>query len=322
MSNSSWPPSADIYSLQQRAVTVSAIRDFFAARQVWEVDTPLVARYSVTDPHMEVFDVSDPLDQGRRYFLQTSPEYAMKRLLAAGSGPIYQISKAFRRGESGKRHNPEFTLLEWYRPDYDHFQLMDEVEALVASLLNSVKPFERKSYRDIFIEHLAIDPNQHDCQSLRQFAHSQLDVQMDSDNRDDWLNLLLAECIEPQLGIETPLFIFDYPASQAALAKIGIDDHGDSVAQRFELYSNGVELANGYFELTDEKEQAARFENDNKLREKFGKPYRENDVFLLAAMAAGLPSCAGVALGLDRLMMLILNKESIKNVVSFSIDRI
>ena len=316
-----WQPSASLTTLKARADLLATIRQFFSARNILEVDTPLLAKYSVTDPYMEVLTADNPIGERDRYFLQTSPEYAMKRLLASGSGPIYQLCKAFRRGEAGGRHNPEFTMLEWYRPGFDHHQLMDEIEELVSQVLTSHKPFGRISYRDLFLDAFAIDPHTSDCETVRAIARQHLDIQMTSDQKDDWLNLLLAEIIEPGLGVDTPVFIIDYPASQSALARVDVDKNGIEVAQRFELYSQGVELANGYFELIDVYEQKQRFEKDHQLRQKLSAPDIEADQFLLAAMEQGLPSCAGVALGVDRLLMLNRKLATIGETISFSVDR-
>ncbi|HEB27175.1 MAG TPA: EF-P lysine aminoacylase GenX [Porticoccus sp.] len=316
-----WQPTATLESIKARAELLTSIRQFFSERQVLEVETPLLARYSVTDPHMDVLMADSPVGNGDRYYLQTSPEYAMKRLLASGLGSIYQIAKAFRRGEQGGRHNPEFTMLEWYRPGFTHHQLMDEVEALVASIIGCEHVFARKSYRQMFQQHFDFDPHLVDVGVVKAVAHQHLDVQMDSDNKDDWLNVLLAEIIEPALGVDVPIFIVDYPASQSALAKVSKDEAGVSIAQRFELYVDGVELANGYFELTDAEEQKKRFQHDQQLRADLGRAEMEQDKYLLAAMASGLPSCAGVAMGLDRLLMLAQGVVSINEVLAFPVDR-
>ncbi|MFA7555365.1 MAG: EF-P lysine aminoacylase EpmA [Spongiibacteraceae bacterium] len=334
MNNPPWQPAASIETLQQRAALLRRVRQFFAERDVLEVETPALARYSVTDPAMEVLSTDNPMGHpnGERYYLQTSPEYAMKRLLVAGSGAIYQLGKAFRKGERGSRHNPEFSMLEWYRPGFDHLQLMAEVEALISQVFFSTQslvtaepfassPFEKISYRDLFQQYLAIDPHRLDCAHLQAIARAKLDVQMQSDNRDDWLNLLLAELIEPHLGHTVPVFVYDYPASQAALAKVVCDQHGNWVAQRFELYAKGIELANGYFELTDAQEQSQRFQQNQQSRRQQQLADIESDQFLAAALAEGLPSCAGVALGFDRLVMLSLGKNTIDEVLAFPVDR-
>lgn len=316
-----WHPTASIEILQKRAAILAQIRQFFSRRQVWEVDTPLLARYSVTDPHMQALTADNPQGLAEPYYLQTSPEYAMKRLLAAGSGAIYQICKAFRKGEQGSRHNPEFSMLEWYRPGFDHHQLMAEVEALVKDVLGDRPGFEVLTYRQLFQQHIDIDPHRADALQLQVIARDRLDVQMHSDNKNDWLNLILAEIIEPRLGVERPVFIYDYPADQSALARVSIDAEGVPVAQRFELYVDGLELANGYFELGDVAQLQQRFAQDRDRREQEQLDSIADDAYLLAAMQAGLPDCAGVALGLDRLMMLATASGSIKDVLAFPADR-
>ena len=316
MVDDNWRPSAAIEQLNKRAELLALIRRFFAQRNVLEVETPLLSHYSVTDPHLDAFSVDEPA-----LFLQTSPEYAMKRLLAAGSGPIYQLGKAFRKAERGSRHNPEFTMLEWYRPGYDHLQLMDEVAALIGQVLGTSHNVEQITYRQAFEQYLGIDPHGADLNSLKAIADQYIDIQMRSDNCDDWLNLLLAEVIEPELGRTQPVFLYEYPVSQAALAKVGPDSSGVMVAQRFELYINGIEVANGYHELTDVAQLEKRFVSDQTLRAQLGKAHRAADKQLLAAMRAGLPDCAGVALGVDRLLMLAQGADSIDQVLAFPIER-
>lgn len=324
MTDDLWRPSAALQTLKQRAVLMASLRQFFAERDVLEVETPLLARFGVTDPYMDLLTADNPLlggqVRGERYYLQSSPEYAMKRLLAAGSGPIYQICKAFRAGEQGSRHNPEFSMLEWYRPGFDHHQLMAEIAELLVAVLDSPEP-KKISYGELFEQHFSIDPHCAAIETLELLARQHLDIQMASDNRDDWLNLLIAEVIEPTLGFDVPTFIYDYPASQAALAKLSVDQHGCSVAQRFELYINGIELANGYYELTDSAEHERRIQLDQQQRVTMVRPPMAADEHLLAALESGLPDCAGVALGLDRLIMLALGCEHIEQVLSFSVDR-
>lgn len=316
-----WAPSAPIENLRLRAGVLASIRRFFAKRQIMEVETPQLARFGVTDPHMQAIMADNPGVGDQPYYLQTSPEYAMKRLLMAGSGPIYQLCKAFRKDESGRLHNPEFTLLEWYRPGFNQFQLMDEVAALVEQVL-AVPSCRKLSYRSVFQQYLQIDPHVADCQSLKRLAQSHIDVQMQSDNRDDWLNVLLTGYIEPQFNATEPLFIYDYPASQAALATVCKDHTGTNVAQRFELYIGPVELANGYYELTDFGEHKRRFRQDQQQRQEHGQPNVASDEFLLAALAQqGLAACAGVAMGVDRLVMLALNQSSIGDVLAFPVAR-
>lgn len=323
MTELSWQPCAAIETLKQRAVVIAAIRDFFAERDVLEVETPLLARYSVTDPHMSAISADNPgaADDGQRHFLQTSPEYAMKRLLAAGSGPVFQICKAFRRGEQSRRHNPEFSMLEWYRPGFSMHQLMDEIDALLQTVLELSTPAQRISYRQVFIDFLQIDPMRANCAELEKKARQHLQVHMRSDDKDDWLNLMIAELIEPKLAELGAVFIHHYPVSQAALARIETDEDGIDAGCRFELYIGGLEIANGYDELTDVAEQRRRFEMEQQQRMTMAKTVHDADAFLLAALDAGLPPCSGVALGLDRLVMLALKQTEIADVLAFPVDR-
>ena len=285
-----------------------------------EVETPLLAKATVSDPHIDSMQVAVcgggvAGTSAQTHFLQSSPEFAMKRLLASGSGPIYQTCKAFRNGEQGKKHNPEFTLLEWYRPQYDDIKLMFEIEELMSLLLN-VEKIERTSYRQIFQHHLGIDPHVAELSDLKAIAKSQLQVAFEDDNKDVWLNLLLSHLIEPKLV--APIFIYDFPATQAALATLATDESGCLVAKRFELYIQGIELATGYFELIDPKEQRVRFSMDQARRKNLGLTQHPLDEKLLSALEHGLPSCAGVALGLDRLLMLLAGSETLEDVIAFS----
>ncbi len=320
--SASWRPTASLDLLRQRASLLNCIRAFFAQRQVLEVETPLLSQATVTDLHLDSMVVE--LHDSKRRFLQTSPEFAMKRLLAAGSGPIYQICKAFRRDEAGQRHNPEFTMLEWYRPGFDDQLLMAEIEALVCTCAEqsdngssdwAVSGFERISYRDLFLSRLDIDPFAASDQQLIDLARQQTASDHLTLSRDDALNLLMAVVIEPAL--QAPVFVTDFPASQASLAATELTDDGYRVARRFELFIRGMEIANGYLELTDAQEQARRFAADNQRREQGGLPVQPVDEFLLAALASGLPDCAGVALGFDRLLMLISDRQRIAEVISF-----
>ena len=258
------------------------------------------------------------LDDRRTRYLQTSPEYAMKRLLAAGSGAIYQICKVFRDGERGRRHNPEFTMLEWYRPGFDHHRLMDEVDALLQAVLGAAAA-ERISYADAFRRHAGIDPHAASDGELRSRVAALGVSGIAELDRDDLLNLLLTHTVEQRLGVSRPTFLFDYPASQAALARIRPGD--PPVAERFEVFIDGVELANGFHELADPDEQRRRFAADLEERRRRGLPEVAVDERLLAALAAGLPDCAGVALGVDRLVMLKAGTRNIADVIAFPIDR-
>lgn len=311
MNSRDWQPTTDRQMLQARAELLAAIRRFFSARGILEVDTPILSFGTGTDPALD--PVRALLFNGEA-FLQTSPEFAMKRLLAAGSGPIYQLAKAVRNGETGSRHNPEFTMLEWYRPGISLDELMDEVESLVAALLGPGR-FRRVTYSTLFEHHLGIDPFDCTPEDLKSLARTHIDTSLDSENPDHWLDLLFSHCIEPDL--QDPVFIMDYPASQAALAKVETDAQGRTVARRFELVIGGMEIANGYQELTDADEQRQRFDRDNARRRQEGLPELPVDERLLAALTHGLPECAGVAVGVDRLLMLKTGREDIGLVISF-----
>jgi lysyl-tRNA synthetase class 2 len=298
------------------------IRAFFQLRSVLEVETPLLSHATVTDLHLQSFSTEYHLSpqQKQTLYLQTSPEFAMKRLLAAGSGPIYQICKAFRNGgESGRYHNPEFTLLEWYRPGFNHHALMDEIEALLQTVLHTPLA-ERISYQELFYLHTNVNPHTASLQELQAASqHFNIPpVNNLADTRDNFLFLLMTHVIEPALRSKNVVFIYDFPASQAGLAKVR--QSSPPVAERFEVYINGIELANGFHELTDATEQEQRFNADLELRAKQGYPEVPIDQRLLAALKEGLSPCAGVALGLDRLIMLALAKTTIDEVISFPIS--
>ena len=311
-----WQPSASIATLQQRAHILHQIRQFFHERAIMEVETPLLCQHTVTDPYIDSFAIADHQPP---YYLQTSPEYSMKRLLAAGSGPIYQISKAFRREEQGSLHNPEFTLLEWYRPGFTHLDLIDEIDTFLQTLIQS-KPAQKITYHDLFDTHFAINPHTCSLESLHQCVAEHINApSLTSLNRDDCLNLLLTHVIEPTLGIQSPTFIYDYPASQAALAQIR--KGSPSVAERFELYINGIELANGFHELQDADEQYHRFQQDLQNRQQLNKALPKIDQRFITALQAGLPACAGVALGIDRLVTLACSHDALSESLSFDWPR-
>jgi lysyl-tRNA synthetase class 2 len=314
-----WLPSASLQNLQQRAEALATIRHFFLGRDVLEVETPLLASSTVPDVYIEsiAVEVKDG-NASQQNFLQTSPEFFMKRLLASGSGSIYQIAKAFRQEEKGTRHNIEFTLLEWYRLSYSLDQLMTELEQLVQEILDC-GPILRFTYREIFQQHLQIDPHQITLDELQQLASTEVDLSGKDLSKTDYLQLLLSNSIEPQL----PPFciIYDYPKQQAALSTLAIDEQGVVVAKRFELFGHGMELANGYFELSDAVEQRARFEADNAARKEKGLQTHDADEKLIAALESGLPSCSGVAVGVDRLLMLLLDAKNIGEVISFDSER-
>ncbi|SDU18219.1 EF-P lysine aminoacylase EpmA [Halopseudomonas salegens] len=314
-----WQPSASMATLRRRAVMQQTIRDFFAAREVLEVDTPILSAAAVADPMLEPMQTRVDRDgQARHCYLHTSPEYPMKRLLAAGSGAIWQLCRVFRNGEVGRRHNPEFSMLEWYRPGFDHHQLMDEVEALTSGLLGHSSA-RRVRYADVFAEHFAgLDIHACATSSLRALGEQHTGFKGEL-ARDGWLDLLFSHCIEPTL--QQPTFVYAYPASQAALARITASDDSYPVAARFEFFVGGMELANGYHELIDAAEQASRFAEDARKVQLLGQPPRPLDQNLLAALESGLPDCAGVALGFDRLLMLAEGAEHIAEVLAFPFER-
>ncbi len=306
-----WHPSASLDVIRQRARIYSQIRAFFNTRGCLEVDTPVLMPTTATDVNIDSLEVSC---NDLRLYLQTSPEYAMKRLLAAGSGSIFQICHAFRRGEAGRRHNPEFNLLEWYRVGYDYQRLMDEIELLVTTLSLSRCHFDRIRYRDLFRQSLQLDIDELAIEELRRQCERLVPGTDSSElDADQCLDLLLAVAIAPTL--QGYLFVYDYPISQAALARPS--DVDASVAERFELFYDGVELANGFSELTDATQQRRRFEQDNRARRERGLPELEIDERLLAALEFGIEDCAGVALGLDRLLMVLLEFDSIDQVLTF-----
>ena len=318
-----WRPAASLAALRARAELYAIIRRFFAAEGVLEVETPLASRAGLSDPALESWRTAWTT-QGRRVplWLHTSPEFPMKRLLAAGSGPIYQICKVFRDGERGRRHHPEFTLLEWYRPGWDSDRLITEVTDLVRLALGQPeRPVESLSYRQLFLDRLAIDPFRASLEDLAACARDQGiagvgDLDLD---RDGWLDLLLTHRLETGLGRGRLTFLRDYPPSQAALARLRPGP--EPVAERFELYLEGVELANGFAELTDAAEQRRRFEQDQANRHERGLPVPPLDEAFLVALAAGMPEAAGVALGLDRLLMAITGASHIDQVLAFPIER-
>ncbi|APE30053.1 EF-P lysine aminoacylase GenX [Halomonas aestuarii] len=319
-----WRPTAEIATLRARARLIAEVRAFFAERDVLEVETPVLGHGGSTEVHLASLSAEATTPAGReRLWLQTSPEFAMKRLLAAGSGPIFQLARSFRDGEVGRRHNLEFTMLEWYRPGLGLDELIDETAALVGRVLGREPgPLRRRRYRDLFREVLGIDPFTIPLEPLRRLAGETGGLEMGDSDRDGCLDLLMSFAIEPGLGRDGLDVVVDYPASQAALARHHRDpEDGEWVASRFELYREGLELANGYDELTDAAEQAARFAQDNAARRALGLAAVAVDERLLAALEAGLPAGSGVALGLDRLIQLALGKERVAEVMAFATPR-
>ena len=323
MGTQNWRPSASIELLKQRALILQKIRHFFAGRDVFEVDTPALSHATVTDEHLHSFSTQfqHPFaPQANTLYLQTSPEFAMKRLLCAGSGAIYQICKSFRNEETGRFHNPEFTMLEWYRPGFDHLQLMTEIDELM-QIIVGCDTAERVTYQAIFKQHLGCCPLTASLADIKTLAsqYGYAELAANENNKDTLLMLLFSQHVEPHIGQKRPCFVLDFPASQAALAKISSTN--PLVAERFELYFQGIELANGFHELTDGPEQLKRFQQDNVKRQNMGLHIMPIDQNFIAAINFGLPACAGVALGIDRLLMLALNCSKIDQVIAFENSR-
>lgn len=324
-----WQPTATFVRLQQRSQLYALIRDFFNQRGLHEVETPLVGCASVTDAYIDSFVVSDIHNPSfaMDLYLQTSPEYAMKRLLANGSGDIFQICKAFRCEPGGRYHNPEFSILEWYRLGMNLKDLMAELFSLIQTIFNhfqnapDLSAPDYLSYQELFIRYLSLDPFTVSIEELQSCAyqHGCATPELQLAERDDWLSLLLTHVIEPQLQTIPAVFIYDYPASQAALARLKASDV--RMAQRFELYLYGVEIANGFDELTDPLEQRARFHADNQQRKTMDKPCVPIDEYFLAGLSVGLPPCVGVAVGLDRVLLQAVGAKDIADVLAFPITR-
>lgn len=307
----------------KRSQIISNIRLFFLQKKIMEVETPILSRSTVTDVHLTSFK-TDFLSFDRikklKLWLVTSPEYHMKRLLAAKSGPIYQICHCFRNEELGRYHNPEFTILEWYQPFCSMKNFIKEIDEFLQIILNCHKS-DKISYQDIFIKFLNIDPLNTNLLELRKISKKlKLDHLTDfEDDLNKLIQLLFTLKIEPRLGKKRPLFVYHFPAEQACLAAINSKD--SRISERFEFFFKGIELGNGFYELTSFSEQKRRFIEDNKKRLSINIPTQKIDCFFLQALSSGLPRCSGVAIGLDRLIMLILNEKSISKIMSFSLDR-
>ncbi|MHB8624509.1 MAG: EF-P lysine aminoacylase EpmA [Sulfuricaulis sp.] len=329
LASGDWRPTATLEVLRLRARLLARIRAFFSERDVLEVETPILSAAAVTDPalaSMATHYLGPVFPHGLPVYLQTSPEFPMKRLLAAGSGSIYQICKTFRDGEAGRLHNPEFTMLEWYRVGFDHHRLMAETSELIRQLLVppiSLEQTEYLTYGEAFRRHAGIDPHMAGAEDFAAVAKThQIQAPQDLLAQNDlsiWRDLLLTHVVEPKLGEGQLTFIYDYPAAQASLARILPGN--PPVAARFEVYLNGIELANGFHELADPVEQRTRFERQLHTRAANGLPDVPIDERLLTALALGLPDCAGVALGVDRLVMLAAGAHTIAEVIAFPVDR-
>jgi lysyl-tRNA synthetase class 2 len=310
-----WRPAAAAGQLRARARLLRDIREYFSGQAVMEVETPLISSAGNPDPEIESIKT---VDGG---YLRTSPEFPLKRLLAAGSGDIFEMGRVFRAGESGRSHNPEFTLLEWYRNGFSYHRLMDEVAALVRHCGHGKFdhwPQQKLSYQQLFLRSVDLDPfkagEQELCAKAKKYGID--DIELD---RRQWLDLLISVVIQAELPVNQLTFVYDFPADQAALSRVRPGE--PPVAERFELYLGRTELANGYQELTDGQEQRRRFEAENAQRENRGQVSCEVDHHLLEALESGMPECAGVALGVDRLLMAIVGAESIDEVTAFPFSR-
>ena len=322
---SDWKPTCSIEQLKKRAYLLTKIRSFFYENGVMEVETPLLGNAIGTDPGLDFFSTRYHSEgKERNLFLQTSPEFAMKRLLAAGSGSIFQICKAFRNGEAGKYHNPEFSILEWYRTGFTIHELMDEVFQLLRLIVGSdftINESEIISYQEAFICHAEIDPIESEVPDFIEYAENralQDGIRMCGHDKTVWLDYLFSHLVQPNLGRDSICFVYHFPSCQSSLARVCPEN--PKLAERFEVFINGIELANGFHELADASEQSRRFEKECKQRKLNGQPEPMIDSRLLSALQAGFPDCSGVALGIDRLLMLVSEQIDIGQVISFSID--
>ena len=319
-----YQPTCELSALRARATMYAQIREFFAKREVLEVETPILSAAGVTDVYLASIEAKRHVQgQVATHYLQTSPEFAMKRLLASGSGPIYQICKVFRDDEHGRKHNSEFSMLEWYRPSFNLKDLMFEVTDLLNVVLKQrfgeVRP-TILSYKHAFMDRLELNPLQATTQELRDAAR-RVGLNLDlGEDRLGYIDLLFSHMVEPSLGFDTPVFLTDFPPELASLAKTRVDEDGELVAARFELYIEGLELANAYDELIDADVLRSRFEADNQTRQQLGLTIMPIDEHLLAALPH-MPACAGIALGLDRLLMIATQKMRLSDVISFPADR-
>ncbi|KKW75388.1 EF-P lysine aminoacylase EpmA [Acinetobacter bereziniae] len=316
-------PTCDLRALKARAKLYQQIRQFFEQRDVLEVETPILSQAGVTDVHLASIQAQRHL-QGKKltHYLQTSPEFAMKRLLASGSGAIYQICKVFRDDEHGRKHNSEFTMLEWYRPHFSlkdlMFEVTDLLNVVLAERFGDVCPTVL-SYKHAFIDRLDLNPLKATLSELKDAAH-RVGLNLDlGDDRLAYIDLLFSHMVEPSLGFDTPVFLTDFPPELASLAKTKIDEDGELVAARFELYIEGLELANAYDELIDAAVLRSRFQADNAEREKLGLHVMPIDEYLLTALP-NMSECAGIALGIDRLLMVVMNQMKLEKVITFPAD--
>lgn len=316
-------PTCDLEALKARAKMYQRIRQFFAERDVMEVETPILSQAGVTDVHLASVPALRHVNgQQHTHYLQTSPEFPMKRLLASGSGAIFQICKVFRDDEHGRKHNSEFTMLEWYRPTFSLSDLMHETSALLnvclAERFSELRPMVL-SYKHAFQDRLDINPLQATLEQLKETAR-RVGLNLDlGDDRLAYMDLLFSHMVEPSLGFDTPVFLTDFPPEMASLAKVKTDEDGEQVAARFEVYIEGLELANSYDELVDADVLRQRFTTDNAERAAQGLTVMPIDEHLLAALPH-MPECSGIALGIDRLLMVAQNKLKLEQVITFPAD--
>lgn len=317
----SYQPSCSLAMAKKRAEIYTKLRQFFAKRNVLEVQTPILSQYGNTDIFLQSVSANVAiLDKPKTYYMHTSPEFAMKRLLASWQVPIYQICSVFRDNEIGKRHNVEFTMLEWYRPHFSLEQLTQELNDLISELFGYPVIFDHYRYTDAFMDFVKIHPFNASCDTLRAIAQDN-GIMIDmGDDHQGWLDLLFSHLVEPHLGKDLPTVIYDYPVATASLAKTATDQNGNTVAKRFELYINGLEIANAYDELADGQALRLRFDHDNLQRKQHGLPIMPIDEQLLKA-CDDLPACSGIAVGLDRLIMSLTGAKDVASVVTFMADK-
>lgn len=313
-SDNTWQPTASLSLIKKRAALLQQIREFMRARKITEVDTPILSHFGISDPYIESMTINSVSEKEVPLFLHTSPEFCMKRLLAAGSGDIYQIAHVFRNEESGKRHNTEFTMLEWYRVGFDYHRLIDEVGELLINI--GLKTPEKMTYAESFKQTVNLDPHTVDMNQLQKMCRQQ-GWDASSDDRHALLDFVFSEVVLKKLDFNKPLIIYDYPACMSALATMKKGE--PEVSERFELFIDGMEIANGFNELINADEQLDRFESDLKKRKDKKLVELPIDTNFLMALKAGLPECAGVAVGIERLLMVLSGKDDINEVCTFTL---
>jgi len=314
-SYNSWQPVASLELIKKRAALLRQIRGFMESRDILEVDTPLLSHFAISEPYIQSMVTANALNKNTPLYLHTSPEYCMKRLLATGAGSIYQITHVFRDEESSKRHQSEFSMLEWYRENFDYYQLMDDLTNLLLDI-GLTKP-NKMTYAEAFIETIDIDPHTAELSQLQKIG-GQYGWGSDSNEHHALLDYIFSEVVIKKLQSTEPLIIYDYPECMAALATL--KEGSPRVAERFELFINDMEIANGFNELRDANEQQQRFDAELQIRKEKGLAALPIDPHFLAALASGLPKTAGIAVGIDRLLMVLTGKDNIKDVITFTLD--